>query len=123
MEHSNKIKPNYVNQTIAVHYETNLMARVCKWWKGQSGCRRKDCNLLHVTLACDDIQKGCAQEYYPCFGCKNVYDDRTCIEEHNTEHCKLFLCLNCDSLIQMKNEILYPGWSLFDQQGNLRRDV
>ena len=30
---------------------------------------------------------------------------------------------NCDGWIQQKEKIIHPGWSMFDQFGNIRRDV
>jgi hypothetical protein len=32
-------------------------------------------------------------------------------------------CVNCDDWIQRKDEILLPGWRLFDENGDLRQDV
>ena len=96
--------------------------KVCKWWL-ESGCRREECSYLHVTLACDEEKRKNAHKKYPCSGCKNAFDDKSCVVEHTIENIKLFLCLNCDDWIQKKENIIHPGWSLFDQFGNLRRDV
>ena len=95
--------------------------KVCKWWQ-ESGCRRHECSYLHVTLACDDDKGENAHKSYPCSGCKNCFDDKSCVVEHRIDDITLFLCLNCDDWIQ-KDKIILPGWSLFDQFGGLRRDV
>ena len=97
--------------------------KVCKWWQGSNGCGRNNCDFLHVTLVSDDDQNRGSQENYPCSGCKNYYDDRNCVVEHTIKHTKLFLCLNCNSWIQRKEEILNVGWSMFNEFGDLKRDV
>ena len=98
--------------------------KVCKWWQ-ESGCRRQDCNYLHVTLASDDDKGKNAHESesYTCSGCRNCFDDKSCVVQHRIENTTLFLCLNCDGWIQKKEKIIHPGWSLYDQFGDLRRDV
>ena len=49
--------------------------KVCKWWQG-GGCKRQNCDYLHVTLASDDGKKTYADEDLSCFTCKNNYNDR-----------------------------------------------
>ena len=95
----------------------------CKWWKEKQGCKRQDCDYLHVTLVCDDVQANNAHKTFPCSGCHNCYDDKTCVVQHIIKNQRIFICLNCEDWIQKKEEIMNPGWSLYDQQGNLRRDV
>ena len=99
--------------------------KICKWWQGQSGCRRENCDYLHsdVTLACDDGEPNKAHNSFPCSGCRNCYEDRTCVVQHIVKNTQIFLCLNCDGWIQEKDNILNPGWTMFDQNGYLRRDV
>ena len=84
---------------------------------------RADCNYLHVTLACDDEQENKAHKYYPCAGCKNVYDDKTCVVENRLNNEVFLLCLNCEDWIVRKDMVMDPGWSLYDRNGDLRRDV
>ena len=96
--------------------------KVCKWWL-QGECRRHDCEYLHDTLVHDDDNQNDAHKLFPCYGCKNCYDDKTCVVQYVVQNMSIFLCLNCDGWIQMKDKILTPGWSLFDQHGNLRKDV
>ena len=100
----------------------NRHPKVCKWWQGNSGCRRIDCDYLHVTLASDDEQVK-AHKRFPCAGCKNCYDDETCVVHHIVNSAEFFLCLNCEDWIRQKDLIINPGWSLFDHNGDLRTDV
>ena len=95
----------------------------CKWFQKRSGCRRADCDYLHDTLACDDVQLIQAHKTYTCAGCKNCYDDARCIVQHVVGNKSFFLCLNCEDWIKHKELILNPGWSLFDGNGDLRKDV
>ena len=95
----------------------------CKWDQGRGGCRRQDCDYLHVTLARDDEHQSRAHKNYPCAGCKNCYDDITCVVEHTVKNKVFFLCLNCEDWIRRKDMIINPGRSLYDQNGDLRRDV
>ena len=97
--------------------------KVCKWTKTVTGCKRQDCDFLHVTLAGDDGKPTEAHKLYPCMGCKNVYDDKVCVVKHIAENRAFFLCLNCDDWILRKEEILIPGWSLFDENGDLKQNV
>ena len=96
--------------------------KVCKWWL-KGGCRRTDCAYLHVTLVHDDDEQNKAHKYFPCYSCKNCFDDRTCVVPYMVQNGTIFLCLNCDSWIQKKDRIMIPGWSLFGQNGDLRRDI
>ena len=95
----------------------------CKWDQGRGGCRRQDCDYLHVTLACDDDHQSRAHKNYPCAGCKNCYDDITCVVEHTVKNTVFLLCLNCEDWIRRKDMVINPGWSLFDHNGDLRTDV
>ena len=97
--------------------------KVCKWTKTETGCRRQDCDFLHVTLAGDDGEQREAHKLYPCMGCKNVYDDKVCVVQHIAKNRAFFLCLNCDDWILRKDEILLPGWCLFDENGALKQNV
>ena len=76
------------------------------------GCRRPKCEYLHVTLACDDGQETESHKSFPCYGCKNSYDDETCVVKHKVENVSFYLCLNCNDWIEYKDIIVYPGWSL-----------
>ena len=97
--------------------------KVCKWTKTETGCRREDCDFLHVTLVGGDGKQTETHKIYPCMGCKNVYDDKVCVVQHIAENRAFFLCLNCDDWILRKDEILLPEWSLFDENGDLKQNV
>ena len=97
--------------------------KVCKWSQQRSGCRRQNCDYLHVTLARDDGRHINAHKSFPCVGCQNCYDDVTCVVQHNIENLSFYLCLNCEDWIKHKEKIITPGWSLFDNNGELRKDV
>ena len=97
--------------------------KICKWMKARNGCRRHNCDYLHVTHAVDDGKDNEAHKTYPCIGCKNVYEDKVCVVQHIVHNVGFFLCLNCDGWIQRKNEIILPGWSLFDENGDLKQNV
>ena len=64
-----------------------------------------------------------AHKSYPCMGCKNVYEDKFCVVKQTAQNKAFFLCLNCDGWILRKNEILLPGWNLFDENGHLKQNV
>ena len=86
--------------------------KVCKWWL-QGGCRGRNCDYLHVTSVHDDDKKNEAHKNFPCYGCKNCYDDRTCVVQHVVQNTTIFLCINCDSWITRKDKImLQAGVSL-----------
>ena len=97
--------------------------KICKWSQVSSGCRRQNCDYLHITLASDDGRQKEAHKTFPCVGCKNCYDDATCVVQHSIQNTSFYLCLNCDAWISHKERVLTPGWSLFNQYGELRRDV
>ena len=96
--------------------------KVCKWLAGKDGCRRNDCDYLHVTLASDDGQKE-AHKCFPCAGCKSNFGDAWCVVQHIANGRTFSLCLNCDDWIVKKDMVINPGWTLFDQNGDLRADV
>ena len=97
--------------------------KVCKWLQGRIGCRRQECDYLHVTLVHDDRQQVQAHKYFPCASCNNCYEDMSCVVQHMIGNATVFLCLNCDGWIQHKEKILTPGWSLHDQNGVLKRNI
>ena len=101
----------------------NRHPKVCKWLQGKSGCQRNDCDYLHVTLARDDEQRNKTHKSFPCAGCKNCYDDISCVVQYRMNNIAFNLCLNCESWIQHKDKVLTPGWTMFDQNGDLRSDV
>ena len=100
----------------------NRHPKECKWHQ-TGGCRRKECDFLHVTLACSDEQQIRAHKSYPCTGCKSCFTDVACVMQYFVGNTGFFLCLNCVDWIKHKENIITPGWTLFDSNGDLRRDV
>ena len=86
-------------------------------------CKWKGCEYLHVTLASDDDQQDKALKKFPCAGCKNSYGDVESVVRHVENHTAFYLCLNCDDWIKRKDMVIYQGWTLFNQNGELRTDV
>ena len=95
--------------------------RVCKWNDRSVGCNRKsECNYLHVTLANDDVSDHLS---YKCISCQYTWEDRSCVVEHVINNTRTFFCLNCDDWVVKKEEVLNQGWTLFDGNGFLRRNI
>ena len=101
----------------------NRHPKICKWSQGKSGCKRHNCDYIHVTLVRDDEQQVEAHKYFPCAGCKSVFEDEVCVVQHVVENTAFVLCLNCESWIQYKDKVIAPGWSLFDHNGDLKANV
>ena len=55
--------------------------------------------------------------------CKCAWENANHVVEHWIENIKLYFCLNCEDWVQHKSNVLKDGWSLFDEEGLLRRDV
>ena len=95
--------------------------KACKWFQRDIGCKRLNCQYLHVTLAENDTK--IKSKDYECAGCKNVWEDENCVIRQNIGNKEVFFCLNCDDWIVNKSAVLNSNWTLFDQYGNLRQDV
>ena len=67
----------------------NRHPKVCKWLKRESGCKRADCDYLHVTLARDDEHRNKTHKSFPCAGCKNCYDDISCVVQYRMNNIAL----------------------------------
>ena len=91
----------------------------CRQWSSGKCKRNNNCDFLHVTLADDDERS----YLYQCVGCKNEWADRTCVVQHNINGKETFFCLNCQDWIQYKTRVHNHNWTLYDEAGNLRRDV
>ena len=64
-----------------------------------------------------------AHKSYPCAGCKSCFDSRVHVVQHEVNNIGFNLCLNCEDWIQFKDNVLDPDWTIFDNNGFLRRDV
>ena len=98
--------------------------RACKWFQRDVGCRRLNCDYLHVKTNVaknENLQKECKQ--FKCAGCNDTWEDTNCVVKHQLKHGEVYFCLNCDDWIVNKSEVFNIGWTLFDQYGNLRQNV
>ena len=96
----------------------------CKWFQKEVGCRRNNCDFLHVTLAAaDGKQTAHKQPGFKCEGCDNVYPAENYVVKREINNMQIWFCLNCDEWIKDKTKVLNKDWNLFDQNGALRRDV
>ena len=90
----------------------------CKWFNKGDGCKREsECKYLHVTLAHDELKS------YKCEGCKDVWNDQSCVVEHIIDGRQFYLCLNCNDWIHFKADIFTNGWTLLDAHGNLKTNI
>lgn len=89
----------------------------CKWLEKEQGCRRSNCDYLHVTLASEHGYK------YSCAGCKDIWTDVTSVKRHVIENTEVCFCLNCDEWIQYKDKVFDQGWTLLDEEGFLRQGI
>ena len=97
----------------------NRHPRACKWFQGESGCRRsEDCDYSHDKLVCGN-KKVKSYQNYKCAGCKHEWQEKCFVVQHNLKNMEVFFCLNCDEWIKDKDKVFDFGWSLFDQDGNL----
>ena len=88
-----------------------------KWVKCSQGCIRENCAYLHTE------EKENTPCEFKCVGCKSAWEDGKYVIEHVIDNRKTFFCLNCEDWIQLKEKVYEAGWSLFDEDGNLRNNV
>ena len=91
----------------------------CKFWNAGKCSRNESCDFLHVTLASGDHRFS----LFECAGCKNVWDDKACVVMQTINGRETFFCLNCQDWIKDKTRVFEQNWTLFDDEGFLRRDV
>ena len=100
--------------------------KVCKWFRKAVGCNRgENCEFLHVTRACDDGDESNAHKEiaYKCESCRSIFKSEDYVLKHIIQNKEVFFCLNCDDWVQNKELVLKGDWTLFDKNGDLRRDV
>ena len=49
--------------------------------------------------------------------------DKGCVVEHVIKNKRLFFCMNWTDWIEHKENVLTPGWTIFDKKGYLRKGV
>ena len=89
--------------------------------QNEVGCRRNNCDFLHITHANGDVLKTAPKETR--FKCKKIYPKDDYVIKHMIKNTELWFCLNCDAWIQDKSNVLTNDWTLFDKIGDLRRDI
>ena len=98
--------------------------KTCKWFSKEVGCRRNDCEFLHGTLAkSDDKISAHKESSFKCEGCRGTFENKEYVVKPIIKSKEMFFCLNCDDWIGNKEEVLKSDWTLFDSNGDLRRDV
>ena len=91
---------------------------------GEVGCKRQNCDFLHVTPAGDDERATTHKVAgYPCGGCKRIFPQANYVVKHTIKNTEVIFCLNCDAWIQDKEQVLKENWTLFDNNGDLRRNI
>ena len=97
----------------------------CKWDNSDRGCRRgSECLYLHKPNASKtDKEKSSELKNYKCQGCKYIWNDRKCMEEHLIKDTRVFFCLNCHDWINDKSAVFEAGWTMFDEAGFLLTDI
>ena len=96
--------------------------KVCKWMENDVGCKRSECDYLHVPFVNDKHEEESSGKF-KCISCKHIWNDKSCVVEHLLGNHLTFFCLNCDDWVRQKTRVLEEGWSLLDEAGNLRYDV
>ena len=95
--------------------------KACKYFRGQTGCKRKEgCDFSHDVLICGVATKDKLDNNYNCAGCKHDWQESQFVVKHYIKNREIFFCLNCEDWIKDKTKVLDHGWSLFDQDGNLK---
>ena len=93
----------------------------CKWTAQTGGCKRiNGCDYLHATSV--GMQTNEPQEY-TCISCKDTWQNRSHVVEYGIQGVQVYFCLNCDDWVKVKPQVLEEGWTLWDGDGYLRRDV
>ena len=99
---------------------------VCKWFRESVGCiRGENCEFLHGTSACDDGDEINAhrETAYKFESCRSIFESENYVIKHIIQNKEVFFCLNCDDWVKNKELVLKGDWTLFDENGDLRRDV
>ena len=132
-KYEEKCKFAHPLQTCQKHLETlkctvkeckDRHPKVCKWFTREVGCKRQHCDFLHDTPAGDDEKSKAHKESgYACEGCKKTFPEANYVVNHRIKSTEVFFCLNCEDWIQEKEKVFEKGWTLFDINGDLRRDV
>ena len=123
--HSSEICQRHLENMICNEKDCNKRHKFFwKCFQKEVGCRRNNCDFLHVTLADGDGKQTAHKEPgFKCQGCDSVYPEENYVVTHEINYMHLWFCLNFDEWIKDKTKVLNKDWNLFDQNGALRRDV
>ena len=95
----------------------------CKWDLKSRGCKRGiECAYLHTATESPKCQNSERSEF-KCAGCKDVWNERKCVQEHYIENMAVFFCLNCNDWIRDKAAVFNEEWTMFDDAGFLQTDI
>ena len=98
--------------------------QICRSWKSTNYCEINiNCDFLHVTMANGDDGYQISTPKFKCASCKNVWEERSCIVTHIIQGHETFFCLNCEDWVKFKTNVFDQNWTLYDEAGNLKRDI
>ena len=98
--------------------------QMCRSWESTNYCERNiNCDFLHVTMANGDDGYQISTPKFKCASCKNVWEERSCIVTHIIQGHETFFCLNCEDWVKFKTNVFDQNWTLYDEAGNLKRDI
>ena len=55
--------------------------------------------------------------------CKSVFENKECVVQHLVKSTAFLLCFNCEDWIKFKDEFKTKGWTLYDQNEDLKTNI
>jgi hypothetical protein len=78
----------------------------CKWFKKEVGCKRNNCEFLHVTYARDEgITTAHKEKGIKCEGYKSTFKSENYVVKHLIRNMELAFFLNCEDWIHNKEAV------------------
>ena len=88
--HTNNVCNNYLGGKCEDKRCPDRHPKACKWFKGETGCRRKEgCEYSHDTLVCDDGKK-IKSKVFKCVGCKHDWNEEKFVVKYNINETELY---------------------------------
>ena len=84
--------------------------KTCKWLSTEFGCKRSDCEYLHVTLVTDEVQV--QVENFKCVSCMDTWMEKDCVVKHTIKNQQVYFCLNCNDWVKNKERVFDQGWTM-----------
>ena len=84
--------------------------KTCKWLSTEFGCKRSDCEYLHVTLVTDEVQV--QVENFKCVSCMYTWMEKDCVVKHTIKNQQVYFCLNCNDWVKNKERVFDQGWTM-----------